>query len=317
MRQFHVLLALLVAWLLAPLAIQTGGTFNLFILAFINLVLVVGLALLFGYAGQISLGQAGFYGIGAYMAAILSTRMELPPFIGLIAAIIVPAAVGYVIGRPVLRLRGYYLAMVTAALGLILHTIFVEWVDVTGGYSGITGIPALSIGSLTARSPLIMYYLSGAVAFMVMGLALRLVDTAYGRAMRTMRESDMAARACGIPTSRLKAEVFALSAGMSGLAGALYAQYVGFVSPESFTIDASINLLLALAVGGVSSLWGAAFGAFLLTFMPEWFHELQNAYGLVLGAVVVVMLTLEPRGLWGILLRLRALLEKRRQVAPA
>ncbi|NRP72173.1 hypothetical protein ILFOPFJJ_03069 [Ensifer psoraleae] len=305
MRQIHVLLALILAWLLAPLLIETGGTFNLFIFAFINLILVLGLSLLFGYAGQISLGQAGFYGIGAYMAAVLTVRTGLPPVLGLVAAIIVPAALGYIIGRPVLRLRGYYLAMVTAALGLILHTIFVEWVDVTGGYSGITGIPALTIGTLTARSPVTMYYLSGAVGFTVMLLALRLVDTAYGRAMRTMRESEMAARSCGIPTARLKAEVFALSAGLSGLAGALYAQYVGFVSPESFTIDTSINLLLALAVGGVGSLWGAAFGAFLLTFLPEWVHELQNAYGLVLGAMVVVMLTLEPRGLWGIVLRLR------------
>lgn len=305
MRQIHVLLVLVLAWLVAPLVIQTGGTFNLFIFAFINLILVVGLSLLFGYAGQISLGQAGFYGIGAYMAAILSVRWGLPPVLGLIAAIIVPAVLGYVVGRPVLRLRGYYLAMVTAALGLILHTVFVEWVDVTGGYSGITGIPALAIGPYSARSPVIMYYLSGAIGFIVMLLALRLVDTAYGRAMRTMRESEMAARSCGIPTARLKAEVFAVSAGLSGLGGALYAQYVGFVSPESFTIDTSINLLLALAVGGVGSLWGAAFGAFLLTFMPEWFHELQNAYGLVLGALVVVVLTLEPRGLWGVLLRLR------------
>ncbi len=311
-RQTRVLLVLAIAWLLGPLLIQTGGTFNLFIFAFINLVLVLGLSLLFGYAGQISLGQAGFYGIGAYMAAIITVRGGLPPVLGIVAATLVPAVLGYMIGRPVLRLRGYYLAMVTAALGLILHAVFVEWVDVTGGYSGITGIPALAIGSLSARSPVVMYYLSGAVGFAVMLLAIRLVDTAYGRAMRTMRESEMAARSCGIPTARLKAEVFALSAGLSGLAGALYAQYVGFVSPESFTIDASINLLLALAVGGVGSLWGAAFGAFLLTFMPEWFHQLQNAYGLVLGALVVVMLTLEPRGLWGILLSLRDAVTKRR-----
>lgn len=314
MRQFHVLLFLLVVWLLLPAVIQTGGTLNLFIFSAINLILVVGLSLLFGYAGQISLGQAGFYGIGAYAAAILSTKTGLPPFAGLLVAVIVPAVVGYAIARPILRLRGYYLAMVTAAFGLILHTVFVEWTDLTGGYSGITGIPALQIGSFSARSPLVMFYLAGIIAFLVMALSLKLVDTAYGRAMRTMRESEMAARSVGIPTARLKAEVFALSAGLSGLAGALYAQYVGFVSPESFTIDASINMLLALAIGGVGSLWGAAIGAMLLTFMPEWFHQLQSAYGLVLGTLVVVILTLEPRGLRGIALRLLGLVRGRAEV---
>jgi branched-chain amino acid transport system permease protein len=304
MQRLSPILACFVIWLFLPLAISTSGTFNLFIFSFINLILAVGLALLFGYAGQISLGQAGFYGIGAYVSSWLATRAGLPPVLGIIAGTLAPAILGYVIGRPVLKLRGYYLAMVTAALGLILHTIFVEWDGVTGGYSGITGIPALTIGPLTARSPLTMYYVSGACAFIVLFLSLRLVDTAYGRAMRTMRESEAAAKSVGIGISSLKAEVFALSAGLSGLAGGLYAQYVGFISPESFTIDASVNLLLALVIGGVGSLWGAAVGAILLTFMPEWFHQLQNAYGLVLGALVVVLLTLEPRGLIGIASRL-------------
>jgi branched-chain amino acid transport system permease protein len=312
MQRLSPLLACVVIWLLLPLAISTSGTFNLFIFSFINLILAIGLALLFGYAGQISLGQAGFYGIGAYVSSWLATRAGLPPVLGIMAGTIAPAVLGYVIGRPVLKLRGYYLAMVTAALGLILHTIFVEWDAVTGGYSGITGIPPLAVGSLTARSPRTMYYVSGACAVVVLFLSLRLVDTAYGRAMRTMRESEAAAKSVGIGISGLKAEVFALSAGLSGLAGGLYAQYVGFISPESFTIDASVNLLLALVIGGVGSLWGAAVGAVLLTFMPEWFHQLQNAYGLVLGALVVVLLTIEPRGLIGLASRLSGLFHRPR-----
>jgi branched-chain amino acid transport system permease protein len=304
MQRLSPILACFVIWLFLPIVISTSGTFNLFIFSFINLILAIGLALLFGYAGQISLGQAGFYGIGAYVSSWLSTRAGLPPVLGITAGTLAPAVLGYLIGRPVLKLRGYYLAMVTAALGLILHTIFVEWDAVTGGYSGITAIPPLAIGAISARSPLTMYYVSGVCAFVVLFLSLRLVDTAYGRAMRTMRESEAAAKSVGIGISTLKAEVFALSAGLSGLAGGLYAQYVGFISPESFTIDASVNLLLALVIGGVGSLWGAAVGAVLLTFMPEWFHQLQNAYGLVLGALVVVLLTFEPRGLVGIATRL-------------
>jgi branched-chain amino acid transport system permease protein len=315
MQRLSPILVCFAIWLFLPLVISTSGTFNLFIFSFINLILAVGLALLFGYAGQISLGQAGFYGIGAYVSSWLATRAGLPPVLGIVAGTLAPAALGYIVGRPVLKLRGYYLAMVTAALGLILHTIFVEWDGVTGGYSGITGIPPLAVGPLSARSPLTMYYVSGFCAVVVLFLSLRLVDTAYGRAMRTMRESEAAAKSVGIGISGLKAEVFALSAGLSGLAGGLYAQYVGFISPESFTIDASVNLLLALVIGGVGSLWGAAVGAILLTFMPEWFYQLQNAYGLVLGALVVVLLTVEPKGLIGLAMRVSGLFPRSR-VAP-
>ncbi len=292
-------------WLVLPLAISTEGTLHLFVLSAINLILAVGLSLLFGYAGQISLGQAAFYGFGAYLSSWLATRHHVPPAIGLVVATVVPAAVAYVLGRPILRLRGYYLAMVTAGIGLIAHTVFVEWESVTGGYSGITNIPPLALGPLVAKSATAMYYVSGLFAFVVLLLATRIVDTAYGRAMRTMRESEAAARSVGIAVSHLKAEVFALSAGLSGLAGALYAHYASFISPESFTIETSVNLLLALVIGGVTSLWGAAIGAVLLTFMPEWFHELKSAYGLVLGGLVIVLLTLEPRGLVGLAMRLR------------
>jgi branched-chain amino acid transport system permease protein len=292
-------------WLVLPAFIATEGTLNLFVLSAINLILAVGLSLLFGFAGQISLGQAAFYGLGAYLSSFLATRHGVPPAIGVVVAVVVPAALAYAIGRPVLRLRGYYLAMVTAGIGLIAHTVFVEWESVTGGYSGITNIPPLAIGALKAKGATTMYYVAGAFAFLILLIGTRIVGTAYGRAMRTMRESEAAARSSGIAVSHLKAEVFALSAAVSGLAGALYAHYTSFVSPESFTIDASVNLLLALVVGGVTSLWGAAIGAVLLTFMPEWFHQLQSAYGLVLGALVVVLLTLEPRGLVGVAARIR------------
>jgi branched-chain amino acid transport system permease protein len=292
-------------WSVLPLAITTEGTLNLFVFSAINLILAIGLSLLFGYAGQISLGQAAFYGLGAYLSSWLATRLHVPPALGLVAATLVPAGIAYIIGRPILRLRGYYLAMVTAGIGLIAHTVFVEWESVTGGYSGITNIPPLAIGSLTAKSATAMYYVSGGFAFLILLIAMRIVDTAYGRAMRTMRESEAAARSVGIAVSHLKAEVFALSAGLSGLAGSLYAHYASFISPDSFTIDTSVNLLLALVIGGVNSLWGAAIGAVLLTFMPEWFHQLQNAYGLVLGGLVIVLLTLEPRGLVGLALKLR------------
>lgn len=299
MQRWIVTIAI-VAWLLLPLIVIAESTVSLMVFASITLIQAVGLSLLFGFAGQISLGQAGFYGIGAYVSSIAAIRLGVPPILGLVAAAIAPAILAYVVGRPILRLKGYYLAMVTAGLGLILHTVFVEWDSMTGGYSGVAGIPPLAIGSFVFDSPRLMFYFVAVCAMCILLFAHRMVGTSYGRAMRTTRESEAAARSVGIDVSRLKTEVFALSAGMSGFAGGLYAHYVGYISPETFTIETSINLLLALVVGGVGSLWGGAVGAILLTFMPEWLHQLQNAYGIVFGAVVVVLLTVEPDGLVGV-----------------
>lgn len=318
MRRYLPFAIVVALWLVLPLGMRGDATRSLMVFAAISLILSVGLSLLFGYAGQISLGQAAFYGIGAYVSAILSTRRGVPSIVDVVAAVIAPAALGYVVARPVLRLRGYTLAMVTAALGVILHTVFVEWSDLTGGYSGLTNIPPLSLGPLVARSPLAVYYIAGAAALLVLLLSLRIIETPYGRAMRTIREAEPAARSVGIDIPRLKAEVFALAAGLSGLAGALYAHFVGFISPESFTVDASINLLLAVVIGGVGSPWGAAIGAVLLTLLPEWLHDLQSAYGLVFGLLVIVLLTIEPRGIVGLASRVplpRALSLPRREEA--
>lgn len=303
MQRWIVTIAIL-AWLLLPIIVTAESTVSLMVFASITLIQAVGLSLLFGFAGQISLGQAGFYGIGAYVSSIAAIRLGVPPILGLVAAAVAPAILAYVVGRPILRLKGYYLAMVTAGLGLILHTVFVEWDSMTGGYSGVAGIPPLAIGSFVFDSPRLMFYFVAVCAMCILLFAHRMVGTSYGRAMRTTRESEAAARSVGIDVSRLKTEVFALSAGMSGFAGGLYAHYVGYISPETFTIETSINLLLALVVGGVGSLWGGAVGAILLTFMPEWLHQLQNAYGIVFGAVVVVLLTVEPDGLVGIARRI-------------
>jgi branched-chain amino acid transport system permease protein len=299
--------ALLIAfvWLVLPVAFNQSATLNLLVFSDINLIQAIGLSLLFGYAGQISLGQAGFYAIGAYVSSTLALRTGLPPIAGMFVGTIVAGAVGYVIGRPVLRLRGYYLAMVTAAFGLIVHAIIVEWEDVTGGYSGLTGIPPINLGVVTIDSPLRMFYFAGTIAIIVFLLALRMVRTPYARAMQTMRESEAAARSVGVNISKLKAEVFALAAGLSGLAGALYAHYIGYISPDSFTIDTSINLLLALVIGGVGSIWGAGIGAVLLSFLPEWLHVLKSAYGIAFGAIVIVLLTIEPGGLVAILVSIQ------------
>ncbi len=298
-------------WVLIPVVFSADSTRNMMVFAAINLIQAIGLSLLFGYAGQISLGQAGFYGIGAYASSLAATKLGLPPLLGLVLASVLPAALAYIIGRPILRLKGYYLAMVTAGMGLILHTIFVEWDTVTGGYSGVVRIPPINFGSVTLSSPLAMYFVSTALALFFLWQAHRIVGTSYGRAMRTTRESESAAQSVGIDVSQLKAEVFAISAGLSGLAGALYAHYVGFISPETFTMDVSINLLLALVIGGVSSLWGAALGAVLLTFLPEWLHQLQNAYGLVFGAILIILLAIDPDGLIGLGRRLAASMARR------
>ena len=309
LRRSLIALTVLALWLGTP-AIAPKSDLNLLIFSAVNALVIVGLGLLLGYAGQISLGQAGFYAFGAYGSALLSLRLNLPVAVSIAVATVGSGLVGYILGRPILRLKGYYLAMATAALGLIIHTILVQWQSVTGGYSGIPGIPRLSLGPWVSESDRSAYYVVVGITIIVVMCCMRLIRTNYGRAMRTIRESEEAATSVGINVANVKAEVFALSTALAGLGGALYAHYVGYISPDSFTLTESVEFLLAMIIGGVGSLWGALAGAIVVTFLPNWLAAIGNAYGIIFGGLIVVILTVFPGGLVSILTGARRWVER-------
>ena len=264
----------------------------------INTLLALGLNMLMGYAGQISLGHAAFYGIGAYTTAILTAKYGLNPWMALPCAILLAMLVAFVVGLPTLKLTGYYLGMGTLGFGMIVHILIREWSSVTGGASGFIGIPPLQAGAISftysARNYFFLVWLTVLVSFVV---CKRLIESRMGRALRAIHDSENAARAVGVNTRNMKLEIFVFSAALSALAGFYYAHMVSFISPGSFNFIFSIKIVTMVVIGGMASVWGAVLGAFLLTMLPEWLHSFSDFEMVVYGLILMVVMIITPEGL--------------------
>jgi branched-chain amino acid transport system permease protein len=309
--------ALLVALvLLVPVVYPHAFVVALLVFVGIYTIVCAGLSLIFGYAGQLSLTQAAFYGIGAYISALLTTRFEQSFWVGLTAAALLPALVAAAIGLPILRLRHYYLAMATLAFGEIMVVVFVQEVDITGGPTGIVNLPGPSLFGYRLDTPARYYYLVWALAVLVLWFSHNLVRGKYGRALRAINENEVAAGAMGVNVAALKALMFVLSAVYAGLGGALFAHHISFVSPDTFSVNLSILLVIMVAVGGVQSLWGAVLGAVFITVLPSLLGGYQQYAMLVYGFVLFFVLMFMPDGLVGLFDRLAARMRPR-PTAPA
>src|SRR5574340_388879 len=227
-----------------PLVARSEYALGLAVLIGINTIVVLGLNLLMGYAGQVSLGQAAFVGLGAYATALFSAKLHLSPWLGLAAAVALGGLVAAVVGVPLLKLRGHYLAMGTLGFGIIVHIIMVQWESLTAGTTGISGIQPLAVGGLLFDSyhPRNMYYLVAGAVLACMAVAGNIVDSRVGRAMRAVHGSEVAAGTSGVDVGRYKLQVFVLSGALAGVAGSLLAQHLGYINPDSFELGYSINL---------------------------------------------------------------------------
>lgn len=289
----------LIVFLIGGIGLAVTNPYHLQVLTFIgiNALLALGLNLLMGYAGQISLGHAAFYGIGAYTTAILSTSYGLSPWLSLPLAVSAAVLVAFLVGMPTLKLSGYYLGMGTLGFGMIAFIVFREWEPMTGGASGFVGIPPLAIGPVDFSSGRNYFYLVWAVLMLTVLVCRRLIDSRTGRALRAIHDSENAAAAVGVSTMHLKLQVFVFSAGVAALAGFLYAHYVSFISPGSFDFLMSVRMVTMVVIGGMASIWGALLGASLLTLLPEWLHAFSDfemvVYGMIMMGVMIVM----PQGL--------------------
>jgi branched-chain amino acid transport system permease protein len=257
---------------------------------------VVSVTMLFGYAGQITLGQAAFYGIGAYIYANLTVKQGLSPWIGLLAAVVSCAAFGYGLGRGLLRLRGYYLAMVTAAIGVIAAAGFSNIPALTGGYNGIPAVPPISLFGLTFDTLPHMFYLSVVVMVVVLAGVRLVARGEYGRVLRSIRESETASAAFGISIAHTKSQVLALSAALAAFGGCMFAMYQQYVSPDSFGMDFSISLFLGAVIGGLTSIGGAVFGAAYVVVLPELVSGNSNYEYVINGVITLVVLAFAPKG---------------------
>ena len=288
-----VALALVIA--LLPLGLSNNYFYDVVILVGLNAIICVGLNLLIGYAGQISLGHAGFYGLGAYGSAILASRYGWPPLAAMLCVTLGVAVLAFVVGRPILRLKGHYLAMATLGLGVIVHMIITTEDKFTGGPDGMS-VVALKVGEYALRDPQVWYWVVGALLLAAVWLALNLIDSPAGRALRALHGSEVGAEVLGIDAARHKVMVFVISAVFASLAGSLNAHFSGFITPSKVTFLHSIELVTMVVFGGMASTFGAVVGAAVLTVLPQLLTVLKDYEMMVFGALMMGTMIFMPRG---------------------
>ena len=310
MSRRNLTLAAVLLLIIAPLVLPE---FYVTLLNYTGLASIValGLVLLTGVAGQMSFGQAAFVGIGAYTTAVLTTRYDMSPWLGLPAAIALTAVIALFLGFITLRLSGHYLPLGTIAWGIAIYFLLgnLEWL---GKYSGIAEIPPLTVLGVRFGDGRTFYYLIWAVTLLALLAARNLLDSRSGRAIRALKARTIMAESFGVDTARLKIVVFVYAAVLASLSGWLYAHFLRFISPQPFGVNASIDYLFMAVIGGSTEVWGAVTGAALLTFLREWIRDLLpkvmeqsgNFEIVVFGLIVVVMLHRTRDGLASYVARL-------------
>jgi branched-chain amino acid transport system permease protein len=289
-------IGLAVLLLLIPL--QLANPFDLSILNQIGLLVMVvlGLNLFTGYAGQISLGHAAFFGLGAYGSAILTATCHFPPWPTILLVAAAVALVALIIGVPTLRLHGHYLAMATLGFNYAVYITFIQWDEVTGGPSGLSGIPPLTVGGVSFNTDLKFYYLVWTFALIALTLCLNLVRTGVGRGLAALAQDEVAASSLGVDVGRDKVRVFVLSAVLASVAGSLYAHYFGHVAPDAFSIFKSLDLVIMVVVGGLGSIWGTLFGVSFIVILPYLLESLEQYFDIIHGLILVLILMFLPQG---------------------
>jgi len=280
-----------------PWMVETDYALLLYNVMALNALVVLGLNLLIGCAGQVSFGHAAFYGMGAYFSAIASTTWQWPLGGAVALALAVTGVVGFLLALPVLRLEGHYLVMATLGFNVIVTILLNQLEEWTGGPSGLPGIAPLEVFSFVIDSDRKFYFFVWGVFLAMFALTLNLQDSSVGRALYAIHERDLTARVLGVPVYRYKVTVFVLSALYAGLAGVLYAHYVTFISPRSFDIFYSVQVVTMVVVGGMGSLWGGVMGTALVTCLPELLHHFQDYHVLLYGLILVSVLVFCPQGL--------------------
>ena len=296
MRRFRGLAALAVIIALLPFLFPNNYYYDVAIRIGMNAIIAVGLNLLIGYAGQISLGHAGFFGLGAYASAVLTARFGWPPLAAMLACMAAVGLIAFVVARPILRLRGHYLAMATLGLGIIIYMVLVNESAWTGGNDGMNVQPFSLLG-LTLASERTWYWVTGAVLIGAIVLANNIVDSPVGRALRAVHGSEIAAQVAGIDTARYKVRVFVVSAVFASAVGSMMAHYIGFVTPQVSSFFHSIELVTMVVVGGMASTYGAVLGAAILTMLPQLLTTFEGYEMITFGLILMLTVIFLPRGL--------------------
>lgn len=295
-QRYAGLLVLAVILALLPVVLTNPFHIDVAIRIALNAVVVIALNLLMGYTGQISLGHAGFYGMGAYASAALTTHMNWPPVLALVVGAAATGVLAFAVARPILKLKGHTLAMATLGLGIIISIAINNESQWTGGPDGI-GVPAFTIFDFTIEGEKAWYAVSAALLLLMTWFALNLIDSPVGRALQAIHGSEVASRVAGVDTAKFKARVFVLSAVVASIAGSISAHYIGFITPGMAGFFHSIELVTMVVVGGMASVFGSIIGAALLTILPQLLQTFEGWEVVVFGVILMVTMIFMPKGL--------------------
>lgn len=295
-REYIGLWLIIVSLLVLPFVVPNSFYLDLAVRMAINAIIVLGLNLLIGFAGQISLGHAGFIGIGAYASAVLPTHYGWPPFLALLGGAAAAGLIAALVARPIFRLKGHYLAMATLGLGIILNIIFRNEAAITGGPDGMP-VPTMSLFGYEINSDRQWYWVVSVLLVVSIWASLNLIDSPFGRALRALHGSEVAARVVGVDVARYKVAIFVLSAMFASLMGSIFAHYVGFVSPHLTDFFHSIELVTMVVVGGMASVYGSVVGAVLLTALPQALATFEGWETVAFGAILMLFMIFLPRGI--------------------
>ena len=294
-KSFVVLLLFLI-----PLAFKNQPYIVYLAVSFcIYCALATNLNLLVGYAGQISFAHAAFFGLGAYVSAILATKLGVDFWFALPAAILIVGTIAFAVGVPTLRLRGSYLVICTMGLQLIIETLLLKWIPLTRGAMGIRNIPSPHVFGLLFDTPARYYLLAFAWLLLNILVLKRIKESRIGYELLAIREDEEAARSTGVDSGFLKIWAFSLSAGLAGGTGSLYAHFIHSIDPYPFSLDLSGMLLVMVILGGRGTVLGGAVGALILVMLPEWLRALYNFRMIFYGLAMILLIMYMPGGLSG------------------
>lgn len=295
-RRHLPLLILAVVLLLLPLVLPNNYYYDIAIRMAINAIIVLGLNLLIGFAGQISLGHAGFVGIGAYATAILPTHFGWHPIPAMLAGAAIASAIAAIVARPIFRLKGHYLAMATLGLGIIIAIVIKNEAAYTGGPDGMP-VAALGLMGFEISGEKQWYWVLAALLLFSFWASRNLIDSPFGRALRALHGSEVASQVMGVDIVRYKVAIFVLSAFFASLMGSVTAHYIGFVTPNIADFFHSIELMTMVVVGGMASIYGSLIGAVLLTALPQALSTFEGWETVAFGIILILCMIFMPKGL--------------------
>ena len=289
----YIVIAILIV---LPFVLPNSFYMDLVIRMAINAVIVLGLNLLIGFAGQISLGHAGFLGIGAYASAVLPTHFGWHPLLAMGAGAAVTGALAALVARPIFKLKGHYLAMATLGLGIIINIALRNEAQWTGGPDGMA-VPAMGLFGFDLSNDKQWYWVVALLLSVSVWASLNLIDSPFGRALRALHGSEVASQVVGVDVVRYKVAIFVMSAVFASIMGSVTAHYVGFVSPNFADFFHSIELVTMVVIGGMASVYGSLVGAVLLTALPQALATFEGWETVVFGAILMLSMIFMPKGL--------------------